>query len=65
MHAKIGLGAIRSTDYVIILCDDLERMKTFHRDVLGFEIDGEAAETCVEFRVGMERRRMISLHMHQ
>ncbi|WP_298937661.1 VOC family protein [uncultured Ruegeria sp.] len=52
MDAKTGLGAIRSMDYVILLCDDIERMKLFYRDVLGFEIEDEATGTWVGFRVG-------------
>ncbi|GGX60143.1 hypothetical protein GCM10007385_31750 [Tateyamaria omphalii] len=52
MEAMTGLGAIRSIDYVILLCDDVERMKQFYRDVLGFEIEDEAVGTWVGFRVG-------------
>ncbi|NSX57001.1 VOC family protein [Parasulfitobacter algicola] len=52
MEAKTGLGAIRSMDYVILLCDDIERMKKFYREVLSFEVEDEAAGTWVGFRVG-------------
>ena len=41
MKARSGLNAIRSLDYVILLCDDIEEMKHFYRDVMDFEIDGE------------------------
>jgi catechol 2,3-dioxygenase-like lactoylglutathione lyase family enzyme len=52
MKARTGLGAIRSMDYVILLCDDIERMKRFYRDVIGFEIEDEAPGAWVGFRVG-------------
>ncbi|MEM7236861.1 MAG: VOC family protein [Pseudomonadota bacterium] len=52
MDVKTGLGAIRSMDYVILLCDDIEGMKRFYRDGLGFEIEDEAPGIWVGFRVG-------------
>jgi len=45
------LTAIRQLNYAIILCDDLERMKTFYRDLFAFPIDSES-ETGLTFRAG-------------
>ena len=45
------LTAVRQLDYVIILCDDLERMKTFYRDLFAFSVDSESA-TGLTFRAG-------------
>ena len=45
------LTAVRQLDYVIILCDDLERMKTFYRDLFAFPVDSESA-TGLTFRAG-------------
>ena len=52
METKTGLAAIRSIDYVILLCDDIEKMKRFYREILGFEIEDEAPGTWVGFRIG-------------
>lgn len=52
MDPKTGLGAIRKLDYVILLCDDLDIMKRFYRDVMEFEIEDETPGTWVGFRVG-------------
>lgn len=52
MQAKTGLAAIRSLDYVILLCDDLEKMKCFYRDVFGFDLEDEDPGLWVGFRVG-------------
>lgn len=32
------LRTIRNLDYVILLCHDVERMKAFYRDVMGFPV---------------------------
>lgn len=47
-----GLGAIRSLDYVIVLCDDLEAMKNFYRSVFDFRIEEEQPGKLICFRVG-------------
>ena len=52
MEARTGLGAIRSMDYVILLCDDIEKMKRFYRDILRFEVEDETQGKWVGFRVG-------------
>ena len=36
MNDNSGFGAIRSMDYVIVLCDDLDRMQRFYTDIFGF-----------------------------
>lgn len=52
MTENAGLAAIRSVDYVILLCDDLEKMKHFYSDVFGFQIEDEEDGHWVGFRVG-------------
>ena len=43
MSGNSGFGAIRSLDYVIVPCDDLDRMRRFYSDVFGFRIEDEEA----------------------
>lgn len=45
------LTAVRQLNYVIVLCDDLERMKAFYRDLLPFTVDSES-ETSLALRAG-------------
>lgn len=45
------LTLVKQLTYVIILCDDMERMKAFYRDLFAFEIDSESA-TSLAFRAG-------------
>jgi catechol 2,3-dioxygenase-like lactoylglutathione lyase family enzyme len=45
------LTAVKQLSYAIILCEDLERMKAFYRDLFAFEIDSES-ETGLAFRAG-------------
>ncbi|GFE63746.1 VOC family protein [Litoreibacter roseus] len=52
MESRTGLGAIRSMDYVILLCDDLDLMKRFYRNIFGFDIEDEEPGLWVGFRVG-------------
>lgn len=47
-----GLGAIRTLDYVFILCDDLEKMKAFYLGLFGFTVQEETPGKMIEFRVG-------------
>lgn len=51
MTGNDGIGAIRSMDYVIILCDDLARMKRFYTDIFGFRTE-EESKHWTAFRVG-------------
>lgn len=51
MTENSGLGAIRSMDYVIVLCDDLDRMKRFYIDTFDFRIE-EETKHWIAFRVG-------------
>ena len=52
MSENSGLGAIRSMDYVIVLCDDLDKMQRFYTDLFGFHIEEEIPNRSVEYRVG-------------
>ena len=45
------LTSVRQLNYVIVLCDDLERMKAFYQDLFAFPIDSESA-TGLTFRAG-------------
>jgi catechol-2,3-dioxygenase len=45
------LEAIRHLDYVILLCDDLTRMRHFYHEIMRFPIYHES-ETWIELRVG-------------
>lgn len=45
------LTAVQQLNYVIVLCDDLERMKAFYQDLFPFAINSES-ETSIAFRAG-------------
>ncbi|MEM9279533.1 MAG: VOC family protein [Pseudomonadota bacterium] len=47
-----GFGAIRSLDYVILLCDDLEKMDKFYSGLFQFQVDESTHGRMVFFRVG-------------
>lgn len=47
-----GLGALRSLDYTMLLCNDVAAMRAFYADVLGLEVQREIVGRYVEFRVG-------------
>jgi lactoylglutathione lyase len=45
------LTTLQQLNYVIILCDDLDRMKVFYRNLFAFPIDSES-DTGLAFRAG-------------
>ena len=45
------LTAVQQLTYVIVLCDDLARMKAFYRDLFAFPVDSES-ETSLALRAG-------------
>ena len=45
------LTAVQELTYVIVLCDDLVRMKAFYRDLFAFPVDSES-ETSLALRAG-------------
>ena len=47
----MSIGAIGNVDYVILLCDDVQRMKDFCHVVLGFQME-EDNPHWVKLRVG-------------
>jgi len=47
-----GFGAIRSLDYVIILCDDFAKMRDFYENLFDFHIEGDVSGIWAAFRVG-------------
>ena len=45
------LTPVKRFGYVIVLCDDIDRMKAFYRDLFPFPVDSETDET-LALRVG-------------
>jgi len=45
------LTSVQQLSYVIILCDNINRMKTFYRDLFSFTVDSETDES-LALRVG-------------
>jgi catechol 2,3-dioxygenase-like lactoylglutathione lyase family enzyme len=45
------LRPVQQLSYVIVLCDDIDRMKTFYRDLFSFPVDSETDES-LALRVG-------------
>ncbi len=54
MDDRSGVRSIRSVDYIIILCDDLEPMRRFYAEVLEFPIHEEKPGVWVGFRIGSQ-----------
>ncbi|MEM8693232.1 MAG: VOC family protein [Pseudomonadota bacterium] len=52
MTAKGGFGAVRSLDYVIVLCDDLDEMRRFYVDLFCFQVEQDVPDRMVFLRVG-------------
>ena len=47
-----GLRAIRNLDYTMLLCRDIERMRTFYEDVMGFKLSRHIVDRFAEFQIG-------------
>lgn len=47
----MGLNAIRSLDYTVLLCRDIHAMQSFYKDVMGFAVEHDG-EAWVSFRIG-------------
>ncbi len=52
MNKHEGFKAIRSLDYVILLCDDLAKMKAFYERLFEFQVEEEFPDRMIFFRVG-------------
>jgi len=52
MNKYEGFKAIRSLDYVILLCDDLSSMKSYYEKLFAFEVEEHFPERMIFFRVG-------------
>lgn len=52
MNKHEGFKAIRSLDYVILLCDDLAKMKAFYERLFEFQVEEDFPDQMVFFRVG-------------
>lgn len=50
--APSGVGAIRNLDYTIILCEDIDEMRRFYKEVMRFEIYRETPRLWIEYKVG-------------
>lgn len=49
----MSLSDIRNLDYIVLLCQDMARMRDFYSQVMGFKVDQhELAEDWVQFRIG-------------
>ena len=51
LHGSVILESIRNVDYVVLLCRDLEPMKRFYTEIMGFPIHLETP-AWIEMRVG-------------
>lgn len=49
---KRGLRALHNLDYTIIFARDLDALRKFYRDILGFAVHREMGESWTEFRIG-------------
>ena len=47
-----GIDALRTIDYVIVLCDDINAMRNFYADVLQLPLHDEEPDHWVSFRIG-------------
>lgn len=47
-----ALRAIRSIDYTILFARDLQQMRRFYGDVMGFELSRQLGESWIEYRIG-------------
>ena len=45
------LTKVKQLNYAIVLCDDMDRMKVFYKDLLSFPVEVET-ETSLSFRAG-------------
>ena len=52
MNKHQGFKAIRSLDYVILLCDDLAKMTAFYERLFEFQVEEDFPERMIFFRVG-------------
>jgi len=57
MTGNTGFNAIRSMDYVIILCDDFEKMRQFYNETFGFYIEDEKPGLWVGYRGTVRKTR--------
>ena len=46
------LNAIRNLDYVVLICADIDRVRRFYEDALGFPLHRELGPGWIELRVG-------------
>lgn len=52
MNASTGVGAIRSLDYTMLLCSDIEVMRDFYEQVMRFDLRRHISGRYAEFAVG-------------
>ena len=46
------LKAIRHLDYVVLICSDLQTMRRFYEEVMGFSLHRELGDAWIELRIG-------------
>ncbi|MEM7325304.1 MAG: VOC family protein [Actinomycetota bacterium] len=52
MNEPVGLAALRNLDYTMLLCTEIEPMRSFYVDVLGFEVQRDIPGRYLEVRAG-------------
>ncbi|MCP4962428.1 MAG: glyoxalase/bleomycin resistance/dioxygenase family protein [Actinomycetia bacterium] len=52
MDQVSGLQAVRTLDYTVLLCENIERMREFYAEVLGLVVRREVRGRYVEFEAG-------------
>lgn len=51
-RTSAGLSAIQALDYTVVRVRDMDAMRAFYGDVLGFQFIRELSPNWVEFRIG-------------
>jgi catechol 2,3-dioxygenase-like lactoylglutathione lyase family enzyme len=51
-NARSPFGAIKAIDYTVIIVRDMQAMRRFYEDVLGFPLERELSANWIEYRVG-------------
>ncbi|MCF6321258.1 MAG: VOC family protein [Rhizobiaceae bacterium] len=51
-RSNSAFGAIQAIDYTVILVRDMEAMRSFYEEILGFALIRELSPNWIEYRVG-------------
>ncbi|MEZ5226212.1 MAG: hypothetical protein R2710_05940 [Acidimicrobiales bacterium] len=52
MIERAGLAALRNLDCTMLLCNEIEPMRSFYVDLLGLDVQREIAGRYLELRIG-------------